>query len=58
VTQILQGFRVLEVAQWWFVPSARAARRDWGVEIMPKLRQRLGIDVEPRQSGLRRCEAT
>jgi crotonobetainyl-CoA:carnitine CoA-transferase CaiB-like acyl-CoA transferase len=34
MTQILQGIRVLEVAQWWFVPSAGAALRDWGAEII------------------------
>ena len=34
MTQILSGIRVLEVAQWWFVPSAGAALRDWGAEII------------------------
>ena len=34
MTQILQGIRVLEVAQWWFVPSAGAILSDWGAEVI------------------------
>ena len=34
MTQIMSGVRILEVAQWWFVPSAGAALRDWGAEII------------------------
>lgn len=34
MTRIMTGVRVLEVAQWWFVPSAGAALRDWGAEII------------------------
>ncbi len=30
----LEGIRVLEVAQWWFVPSAGALLSDWGAEII------------------------
>ena len=33
--QPLAGIRVLEVAQWWFVPSAGAVLADWGaMELM------------------------
>lgn len=31
---ILEGVRVLEVAQWWFVPAAAAALADWGAEVI------------------------
>jgi crotonobetainyl-CoA:carnitine CoA-transferase CaiB-like acyl-CoA transferase len=30
----LEGIRVLEVAQWWFVPSAGALLSDWGAEVI------------------------
>ena len=30
----LEGIRVLEVAQWWFVPSAGAILSDWGAEVI------------------------
>jgi crotonobetainyl-CoA:carnitine CoA-transferase CaiB-like acyl-CoA transferase len=30
----LEGIRILEVAQWWFVPSAGALLSDWGAEII------------------------
>lgn len=30
----LEGIRVLEVAQWWFVPSAGAILSDWGAEVV------------------------
>ena len=30
----LDGIRVLEVAQWWFVPSAGAILADWGAEVI------------------------
>ena len=30
----LEGVRILEVAQWWFVPSAGALLADWGAEII------------------------
>jgi crotonobetainyl-CoA:carnitine CoA-transferase CaiB-like acyl-CoA transferase len=31
---VLDGVRVLEVAQWWFVPSAGAVLADWGAEVI------------------------
>ena len=31
---VLSGVRVLEVAQWWFVPSAGAVLADWGAEVI------------------------
>jgi crotonobetainyl-CoA:carnitine CoA-transferase CaiB-like acyl-CoA transferase len=30
----LEGVRVLEVAQWWFVPAAGAVLSDWGAEVV------------------------
>jgi len=32
MVEALKGIRVLEVAQWWFVPSAGAILSDWGAE--------------------------
>ena len=34
MTQVMQGIRVVEVAQWWFVPAAAALLADWGAEII------------------------
>jgi crotonobetainyl-CoA:carnitine CoA-transferase CaiB-like acyl-CoA transferase len=34
VEKVLSGVRVLEVAQWWFVPSAGAVLADWGAEVI------------------------
>ena len=31
---MLAGVRILEVAQWWFVPSAGAVLADWGAEVI------------------------
>ena len=30
----LEGIKVLEVAQWWFVPSAGAVLADWGADVI------------------------
>jgi crotonobetainyl-CoA:carnitine CoA-transferase CaiB-like acyl-CoA transferase len=30
----LDGIKVLEVAQWWFVPAAGAVLADWGAEVI------------------------
>ena len=30
----MKGIRVLEVAQWWFVPAAGAVLADWGAEVV------------------------
>jgi len=32
--QVLTGIRVVEVAQWWFVPSAGAVLADWGADVI------------------------
>jgi crotonobetainyl-CoA:carnitine CoA-transferase CaiB-like acyl-CoA transferase len=32
--QILEGIRVIEVAQWWFVPAAGAVLADWGADVV------------------------
>ncbi|HVV29885.1 MAG TPA: CoA transferase [Mycobacteriales bacterium] len=31
---VLRGVKVLEVAQWWFTPSAGAILREWGAEVI------------------------
>jgi crotonobetainyl-CoA:carnitine CoA-transferase CaiB-like acyl-CoA transferase len=31
---VLEGIRVVEVAQWWFVPAAGAVLADWGAEVL------------------------
>src|SRR5436309_3933282 len=31
---ILRGVRVVEVAQWWFVPAAGAVLADWGADVI------------------------
>jgi crotonobetainyl-CoA:carnitine CoA-transferase CaiB-like acyl-CoA transferase len=32
--QVLHDVRVLEVAQWWFVPAAGAVLADWGADVV------------------------
>lgn len=32
--QVLAGVRVVEVAQWWFVPAAGAVLADWGADVL------------------------
>jgi crotonobetainyl-CoA:carnitine CoA-transferase CaiB-like acyl-CoA transferase len=32
--QVLKGVRVVEVAQWWFVPAAGAVLADWGADVL------------------------
>jgi crotonobetainyl-CoA:carnitine CoA-transferase CaiB-like acyl-CoA transferase len=32
--RVLEGIRVVEVAQWWFVPAAGAVLADWGAEVI------------------------
>jgi crotonobetainyl-CoA:carnitine CoA-transferase CaiB-like acyl-CoA transferase len=31
---VLSGVRVIEVAQWWFVPAAGAVLADWGADVI------------------------
>jgi crotonobetainyl-CoA:carnitine CoA-transferase CaiB-like acyl-CoA transferase len=31
---VMKGIKVLEVAQWWFVPAAGAILADWGAEVI------------------------
>jgi crotonobetainyl-CoA:carnitine CoA-transferase CaiB-like acyl-CoA transferase len=42
VENVLAGVRVLEVAQWWFVPSAGAVLADWGAEVVKVEHPRTG----------------
>ncbi len=32
--RVLEGVRVVEVAQWWFVPAAGGVLADWGAEVL------------------------
>lgn len=32
--EILKGVRVVEVAQWWFVPAAGGVLADWGADVL------------------------
>src|SRR5215468_5758863 len=32
--RVLHGVRVIEVAQWWFVPAAGAVLADWGADVI------------------------
>jgi len=34
MTGVMDGIRVLEVAQWWFVPAAGAVLADWGADVI------------------------
>jgi crotonobetainyl-CoA:carnitine CoA-transferase CaiB-like acyl-CoA transferase len=34
MSQVMQGVRVVEVAQWWFVPAAGAVLADWGADVI------------------------
>jgi crotonobetainyl-CoA:carnitine CoA-transferase CaiB-like acyl-CoA transferase len=34
MSRALEGVRVLEVAQWWFVPAAGAVLADWGADVV------------------------
>jgi crotonobetainyl-CoA:carnitine CoA-transferase CaiB-like acyl-CoA transferase len=31
---VMEGVRILEVAQWWFVPAAGAVLADWGADVI------------------------
>jgi crotonobetainyl-CoA:carnitine CoA-transferase CaiB-like acyl-CoA transferase len=34
MARVLDGVRVIEVAQWWFVPSGGAVLADWGADVI------------------------
>ena len=34
MTDLMRGVRILEVAQWWFVPAAGALLADWGADVI------------------------
>src|SRR5439155_1372283 len=34
MSQVLADVRVIEVAQWWFVPAAGAVLADWGADVI------------------------
>jgi len=45
MTNVLSGVRVLEVADWGFVPSAGAALGDWGAEVIKVEHPRFGDPI-------------
>ena len=53
MSRIMEGVRVLEVAQWTFVPSAGAVLADWGAEVI-KIEHPVHGDA---QRGLRQLGA-
>jgi crotonobetainyl-CoA:carnitine CoA-transferase CaiB-like acyl-CoA transferase len=48
---VLQGIRVVEVADWGFVPSAGAALGDWGAEIIKIEHPRFGDPIRGLITG-------
>jgi len=34
MSKVMEGVRVVEVAQWWFVPAAGAVLADWGADVI------------------------
>src|SRR2546428_8022130 len=59
MTGVLDGIRVLEVAEWGFVPSAGTVLGDWGAEVIKVEHPRFGDPIRglitggliPRASG-------
>jgi crotonobetainyl-CoA:carnitine CoA-transferase CaiB-like acyl-CoA transferase len=45
MTQVLDGVRVVEVADWGFVPSAGTALADWGAEVVKIEHPRFGDPI-------------
>src|SRR5438552_17961214 len=48
---VLDGVRVLEVADWGFVPSAGAALGDWGAEVVKLEHPRFGDPIRGLITG-------
>src|SRR5437660_1133411 len=48
---VLDGVRVLEVADWGFVPSAGAALGDWGAEVIKVEHPRVGDPIRGLITG-------
>jgi crotonobetainyl-CoA:carnitine CoA-transferase CaiB-like acyl-CoA transferase len=51
MASVLDGVRVLEVADWGFVPSAGAALGDWGAEVIKVEHPRLGDPIRGLITG-------
>src|SRR3989442_10357906 len=51
MTGVLDGIRVLEVADWGFVPSAGAALGDWGAEVIKVEHPRVGDPIRGLITG-------
>ncbi len=57
MTAVLEGIRILEVAQWAFVPSAAAVLGSWGAEVIKVEHPRHGDPVRSLVSGAIPAEA-
>ncbi len=51
MTQVLRGVRVLEVADWGFVPSAATVLGDWGAEVVKVEHPRFGDPIRGLVTG-------
>lgn len=47
----MQGVRVLEVATWWFVPTAGAIMADWGADVIKVEHPEVGDPMRANQRG-------
>ena len=45
MSKVLEGVRVVEVAQWWFVPAAGGILADWGADVI-KVEHPVGGDPQ------------
>src|SRR2546430_15375022 len=51
MTDVLDGIRVLEVAEWGFVPSAGTVLGDWGAEVIKVEHPRFGDPIRGLITG-------
>src|SRR5215510_7747313 len=51
MTAVLEGVRVVEVADWGFVPSAGTALGDWGAEVVKIEHPRFGDPIRGLITG-------
>src|SRR2546430_17469004 len=51
MTGVLDGIRVLEVAEWGFVPSAGTVLGDWGAEVIKVEHPRFGDPIRGLITG-------
>jgi hypothetical protein len=58
MTAVMQGVRVLEVAEHTFVPAASALLADWGAEVIGQGAGPVAVPVEDGHGAARIDEAT